>query len=303
MTTGRYISDLEAADSLGSFAYRVTPFIVREFCHAADLHQEIFHGGRDGAQAWPMPLVFVDKLRLFKMACPGGDGPVARVLAECRAEWTAPIKVGDRLHVEGRVLSRSERRGREYIEIEVVLRGADDGKLRLRFTDSAVFLSVSKPTGTNDGKKTSARPPTPEPCGKVFHSAPRRMTPERIRWYCDAQETGVENDGRVHVAPPNIHNDEAFAKSQGLPKIIGFGMSSMSWMFGYLLDHYGEGYLNSGALTAKFIRPVFADQLITTSWREKGERAVNGSSALDLDLWCNDDTGQTLTAGTATIFR
>lgn len=298
MTTGRYVSDLQKGDALGALEYEVSPFIVREYCHAAELHQEIFHGGKNGAQGWPAPLVFCDKLRLFKLACPGGDGPDARVLAECKIAWTAPIRVGDRLIAEGRVIDRFEQRGRDRIEIEVVLRGADDGKTRLRFTDSAVFLSASKPTGTGEARKSA--PAAPEaPSSDVIRSAPRRMTPERIRWYCDAQETAVENDGRVHIATPNIHNDEAFAKQQGLPRIIGFGMTSMSWMFGTLLDRFGEGYLERGALTAKFIRPVFENQLLTICQRDKKD--ANG--ARELDLWCEDETGKVLTAGSAIVYR
>ena len=125
------------------------------------------------------------------------------------------------------------------------------------------------------------------------------MTPERIRWYCDAQETAVEHDGRIHVAAPNIHNDEAFAKSQGLPRIIGFGMTSMSWMYGALLDRFGEGYLERGTLTAKFIRPVFEDQVLAICWRET--KRAGGTS--ELDIWCETDGGQVLTSGSAIVYR
>lgn len=301
MTTGRFITDLQKGDVLGTIDYVVSPFIVREYCHAAELHQEIFHGGRNGVQGWPVPLVFVDKLRLFKLACPGGDGPDARVLAECRAEWTAPIHAGERIIAEGSVTDRYEARGRERIEIEVVLRGAD-GKPRLRFTDTAVFLGAAKPAAANARKSAPPAPPV-QPPGQTIRTEPRRMTPERIRWYCDAQETAVEYDGRVHVAAPNIHNDEAFAKSQGLPRIIGFGMSSMSWMYGTLLDHFGERYLERGALAAKFIRPVFEDQIITTCYRETAQRAAaDGAPARELEIWCEDETGQTLTVGTAVVY-
>src|SRR5262245_47998995 len=139
MTTGRYISDLQKGDVLGAIPYEVSPFVIREYCHAAELHQEIFHGGRNGRHGWPAPLVFCDKLRLFKLACPGGDGPDARVLAECRMEWSAPIHAGEAIVAEGRVKDRYALRGRDRIEIEVMLRGQNDGKERLRFTDTAVF--------------------------------------------------------------------------------------------------------------------------------------------------------------------
>jgi hypothetical protein len=302
MTVGRCVSDLQAGDPLGALECQVTPFVTREFCHSVELHHEIFHGGRDGVQRVPAPLIFAHKLRLLKEACPAGDGPAARVLAMCRIAWDEPLAVTDRLIAEGRIADRFVKRGRERIRTEMTVRGADDKRVRARLVDEAVFA------GPSDGgrSETTAKAGRAEDGaaragdGAVLRFEPRRMTRERIRWYCDAQETAIANDGRLHVAAPNIHNDDAFAVAQGLPGIVGFAMVLVNWMFGHLLDAFGEGVLDRGSLQVKFVRPVLVDQVIATSFRRApGPPGADGAAMLE--IWCEDEAGRIVAAGTASI--
>ena len=72
--------------------------------------------------------------------------------------------------------------------------------------------------------------------GSELRSAPRAMTRERMRWYVDAQPTVAADDGRIHTQPPTIHDDDAYARKQGLPGIIADGMISTNWIMGLLLD-------------------------------------------------------------------
>ena len=77
VAVGGYTSDLERGDVLGPVEYTMSPFVVREYCHAVELHQDFFQGaqGRDHAA----DAVHLDKLRLYRHACPHGTGPHARV--------------------------------------------------------------------------------------------------------------------------------------------------------------------------------------------------------------------------------
>jgi 3-hydroxybutyryl-CoA dehydratase len=134
--------------------------------------------------------------------------------------------------------------------------------------------------------------------GHEWRSAPRRMTRERMRWYCDAHDTVIRNDGKFHVAPPNIHNDDEFAKGQGLSAIIADGMISTNWLYGFVLDTFGETFLRRGALRTKYVRPVHEDQPVISCARVKELRGV----ACVLEVWCEDDTGQVLTVGEATVY-
>jgi enoyl-CoA hydratase/carnithine racemase len=74
--------------------------------------------------------------------------------------------------------------------------------------------------------------------GTQFRLPPRPMTRERMRWYVDIQDTVYYNDGRIH-AQPTIHDDDAYAKKQGLPGIIADGMISTNWILSLLIDVFG----------------------------------------------------------------
>ena len=143
MALGRYPSDLEEGDDLGSFEYEVTPFVVREYCHSVELHQDAFQeaGQQDGqaVQHSPVPLVHIDKLRFFKQACPGGTGPDARIHFEFRAVWCDAIRAGDRIKASARVSRRYQRKGRDYVEIQIELRSAEDGRLLITYQDTAIM--------------------------------------------------------------------------------------------------------------------------------------------------------------------
>jgi hypothetical protein len=135
MALGRYASDLEEGDDLGSFEYVVKPFIVREYTHSVELHQAAFQ--EEGA--WPPTLVHIDKLRFFKLACPGGTGPTARIHYEFRNVWSSAIRTGDRITASAKVAERATRKGRDYIVIEIELRSSDDGRLLLQYRDTAIL--------------------------------------------------------------------------------------------------------------------------------------------------------------------
>ena len=77
MATGRYVSDLDSGDLLGPVEYTLSAFAVREYCHAVELHQDYFQGVEN--QIAPPTLVHLEKLRLYRHACPAGTGPSARV--------------------------------------------------------------------------------------------------------------------------------------------------------------------------------------------------------------------------------
>lgn len=135
MALGRYASDLEVGDDLGSFEYVVQPFIVREYTHSVELHQPEFQEGG----AWPPTLTHIDKLRFFKHACPGGAGPNARIHYEFRNTWHNAIRTGQRIIASAKVVDRAPRKGRDYIVIEILLHDADDGRLMVTYRDTAIL--------------------------------------------------------------------------------------------------------------------------------------------------------------------
>jgi len=149
---------------------------------------------------------------------------------------------------------------------------------------------------------------TPDPTrsafdvGAQFRSPPRPMTRERMRWYVDIQETVQADTGRIVPQPPTIHDDDAYAKKNGLPGIIADGMISTNWILGLLVDVFGPEAAGKGRLKTKYIAPVYEDQVIVACGRVRNARRDDaGVTVYELDVWCEDDKGLKVTVGEAVV--
>lgn len=151
MATGRYTTDLDRGDILGPLEYTLSRFVVREYCHANELHQPCFQE-RDGQFA-PPTLVHLDKLRLYKTACPAGTGPTARVHYEYDATIHAPVPVEVPLRVRGVVTDRYEKRGREYVHMRIDLVTAADERPLITYRDTVIISYQQK--GAPAGRATA----------------------------------------------------------------------------------------------------------------------------------------------------
>jgi hypothetical protein len=139
--------------------------------------------------------------------------------------------------------------------------------------------------------------------GDEIRSAPRVMTRERMRWYVDALPTVEIADGRVHRGGPTIHDDDEYAKGQGLPGIISDGMVSTNWILDLMLRSFGPAALEGpGALNTKFIAPVYEDVPLTCVLRVEAVEALpSGRRRLTLKVWAEDDVRKPVTVGTAAV--
>jgi acyl dehydratase len=140
--------------------------------------------------------------------------------------------------------------------------------------------------------------------GTEFRTAPRPMTRERMRWYVDAQPTVAADDGRIHTQEPTIHDDDDYARSQGLPGIIADGMVSTNWIMGLLIDVFGRDITRRGRLRTKYIAPITEDQVVIACARIiHVTQDQSGSRTIEMDVWCEDDSQKKLTVGEATVVR
>ena len=116
----------------------------------------------------------------------------------------------------------------------------------------------------------------------------RRMTPERIEWYDSAMLSAAK--GELARVGSNIHTDEEYARSQGLPAIIADGMIMTNWVSSMLVEHFGMAYVERGELRTKFIRPVPLGMTVVCRGRVLSvERVTGGAAAYMLDVWCEDE--------------
>ena len=108
--------------------------------------------------------------------------------------------------------------------------------------------------------------------------------------------------GELAQVTVNIHTDEEYAKSEGLPAAIADGMISTNWCSEMMVEHFGFDYIERGELRTRFIKPTFIG--VTVSVRgivRSAERQKNGSTLYTLEVWCEDEHGLKLTVGDAKV--
>src|SRR5262249_42177845 len=108
--------------------------------------------------------------------------------------------------------------------------------------------------------------------------------------------------GRIHTQPPTIHDDDAYARKQGLPGIIADGMVTTNWIFGLLVDVFGDAVARKGRLRTRYVAPVYEDQVVLTCARVTSVHDdAGGETIYQLDVWCEDDKATKLTVGEAQV--
>jgi hypothetical protein len=69
--------------------------------------------------------------------------------------------------------------------------------------------------------------------------------------------------GSLELPPPNVHNDEDYARGQGLREPIVDGVLMTSWVESELRGLFGIDYLKTGWITSKYVAPLYVgDELV-----------------------------------------
>ena len=142
MTLQRYVSDLEEGDVFVPVRYILSSFVIREYCHGNAEDYAGFHGPTaetGGVQVATPTLAHIEKIRLYKHNCPGGQGPKARSHVEFFSTQFAPIPAGTELITSGEVARRYTKRGRTYMEIRIEVRSALTDELYTRYVDTTIL--------------------------------------------------------------------------------------------------------------------------------------------------------------------
>ena len=125
----------------------------------------------------------------------------------------------------------------------------------------------------------------------------RHMTQERMSVFSDMEEATVK--GRMVLAPTNIHKDLDFAMEQGLPNTIADGLISTAFTERILREILGMGYLQGGALHTKFIRPVYAGDILRFHGRVTGRAPEGDAERVVIEFAWHNQEDAPVTVGSA----
>ena len=100
----------------------------------------------------------------------------------------------------------------------------------------------------------------------------------------------------------NIHTDDEVARAAGLPAAIAAGVQFMSYIFEMLQREYGFRSIEGTVLDVRIREPVFAGDTVTARGRvTEVHTDGSGGSRLTLEVWCENQRGGHVIAGTAQV--
>jgi 3-hydroxybutyryl-CoA dehydratase len=103
------------------------------------------------------------------------------------------------------------------------------------------------------------------------------------------------------VGEKNIHTDHEVARAAGLPAAIAAGVQLMSYIFEMLHREYGFQSVQGTVLDVRIREPVFAGDTVTARGRVADVETDGPRSRVSLEVWCENQRGGQVIAGTANI--
>jgi acyl dehydratase len=96
-----------------------------------------------------------------------------------------------------------------------------------------------------------------------------------------------------------IHTDREVARARGLPDVVAQGLQTYAYMCEWLVEYFGKNWLMGGKLAVSFLSIVQPGDVVSVKAAMVGSREVDGGSELALEIWCENQRGETIAAGTA----
>jgi acyl dehydratase len=96
-----------------------------------------------------------------------------------------------------------------------------------------------------------------------------------------------------------IHQDDEFAKAAGMGGVFGHGMLTMGFVGQCVTDWAGAGTVKK--LRVRFAGLVRLKDVITCKGRVLDKSSKNGTHLVDLELWAQNQKGEKVVTGKATV--
>lgn len=97
----------------------------------------------------------------------------------------------------------------------------------------------------------------------------------------------------------NVHTDDEFAKACGIPSRAASGAMVQGYVVDFLADVFGEDWLGCGSFNLKFVAPVLIGESIVPKARSSKTVDESGRTRVDVELVCENQSGDRLAVGTA----
>lgn len=97
----------------------------------------------------------------------------------------------------------------------------------------------------------------------------------------------------------SVHTNREFAVSLGLPDAVAQGLHTYAFMLEWLVRYFGEDWFQGGKLGVSFLSVVVPGDVVTVKSEITSTDATPEGTQVALDIWCENERGQKVAAGTA----
>lgn len=130
--------------------------------------------------------------------------------------------------------------------------------------------------------------------GDRFQGRPKAMPLARLLAFSGGPLTDPE------WPKSNIHTDDAFARSTGLPGLCAAGTQYQTHLVELMVDMFGESWLAGGTMAVKMVDLVMVDDTVTAK-AEVTRVALEGKDrVVHFEVWSERGDGAKVLVGTAT---
>jgi acyl dehydratase len=115
------------------------------------------------------------------------------------------------------------------------------------------------------------------------------VTKEKIKDYAEA------------AGDPNpMHYDEDFAKMAGFQTVIAHGLMTMAFV-SEMLTNWLPSYTQLKRLKTRFTKVVYPGNILTCKGKVTQKYVKEDGNYVELDVWADNQDGETVAKGTATV--
>ena len=213
-----------------------------------------------------------------------------------------PIPIGAKLVLTGAYVDKFEKRGKGYATLEANAHDVD-GTLYVQQRSTEV-IRISSDVTLGEGsaeawsRRVSGEWPTDRPAISSFRPGVAVGTPILPLSKEVYQDQMTVYSGRGEFKR-NIHTDDSFARSHGLPRTLAQGMMEHCYLSQYLASFFGAAWLETGWSDIAFLKPVFAGDRLTCFAVVTGMETTDAGSECEVETWIRNEDGHMTAAGWA----
>jgi len=231
------------------------------------------------------------------------------VHGEQEFEYFKPLKVGQKITIEGKVADITERQERNGTLDVVVLEttGYDEAGEKIYIARGTLLSKRLEEGGQGSGVRDQGSDPDPPPPAR---EGKRISTPPSFASLQEGDEIepmakpeitkqSLIDYGEAALDGNPMHTDDEFAQDAGYPGVFAQGMLSMGFLAQYLVERFGIESLRR--IKVRFVEHTWPGEKIVCKAVVERKYTEGGENRVDLDIHTANHQGEQKLIGKATV--